>query len=143
MRPRIGHDREVTRRSQARVVAVIVVLFVVGVAIRSAIPSRTVGHGAVEEACFAFSRAVQLPNGESAYAVFERARDAATRSADPTLAADVVHAVSKYGEDGTGAPLSRQVVDGALAQCTADGWATTDPCTYGAPVCTGTTTTRS
>jgi hypothetical protein len=27
-----------------------------------------------------------------------------------------------------------------LAQCNADGWATADPCTYGAAVCAGTTT---
>jgi hypothetical protein len=122
------------------VLGALVVLFVVGLAVRSGSPSRTVGHGAVEEACFAFSRAVQLPGGEPAYGVFERALDAATRSQDPTLAADVSHAVSTYGEDGNGGPLSRQVVDGALAECAADGWATTDPCTYGSAVCPGATT---
>jgi hypothetical protein len=124
---------------QASVVAVIVLVFV-GVAIRSCSPSRSVGHGAVEEACFAFWRAEQLPSGEVAYGVFERARDASTRSADPALAADVSHAVSTYGEDGNGAPLSRQIVDTALAQCNADGWTMTDPCTYGAAICSTTTT---
>jgi hypothetical protein len=99
-----------------------------------------VGHAAVEEACFTFSRAVQLRSGEPAYAVFERAQDAATRSQDPTLAADVSRAVSAYGEDGTGL-VSGQIINGALRECAAQGWATTDPCTYGAAVCAGTTTT--
>jgi hypothetical protein len=122
---------------KARLIGAIVVLLVVGLALRSCIPSRTVGHGAVEEACFAFWRAVQLPSGEPTYAVLERSQDAATRSQDPTLAADVSRATSTYGEDGTGGPLTPRVVDGALAQCAADGWAKTDQCTYGAAVCRG------
>ena len=126
-------------RSQAPVIVVIVVLVVVGVALRSRIPSRTVGHAAAEEACFAFSRAVHLPGGEPAYDVFERAQDAAARSQDLTLAADLSHAASTYGEDGNGGPLSPQVVDGVLAECTVDGWSTADPCTYGGAVCAATT----
>jgi hypothetical protein len=140
MSARRCHD-VLVRSSRVRVVGAIVFFLVLGLAVRSCSPSRTVGRGAVEEACFAFWRAVQLPNGEPTYGVFERAQDAATRSADPALAVDVAHAVSKYGEDGTGAPLSTQVVDRALAECTTDGWATTDPCTYGKAVCAGTTTT--
>ena len=115
----------------------ILALLVLGIAVRSCSPSRTVGHGAAEEACFAFVRAVQLPRGDPAHDVLEQAQDAATRSHDLTLAADVSRAVGTYGDDGNGGVLSNQVVDGALAACRASGWATTDPCIYGAAVCKG------
>jgi hypothetical protein len=119
----------------ARVVGAIVVLLLVGLGVRSCSPSRTVGQGAVEEACFAFARALQLPSGEPTYDVFERSRDAATRSADLTLAADVAHAVNTYGEDGNKGPVSSQAIDDVLAQCHLQGWSTTDPCIYGAAIC--------
>jgi hypothetical protein len=124
-----------SRHRSASLVGSLIVLLILGVAIRSCIPSRTVGQAAVGEACFAFSRALQLPNGESTYDVFERAQDAASRSADLALAADVSHAVSAYGEDGNRGPVSVQVADGVLAQCQAQGWSTTDPCLFGAAVC--------
>jgi hypothetical protein len=128
----------VTKKSRRRTLSVfgaIVVLMVVGVAVRSCSPSRSVGHGAVEEACFTLWQGVQMPNTAAAHRLVERARDTASRSQDRVLAADVSRVSKMYAGKGNGVPLSNQVVQDALAECEAQGWKVTDPCTYGSAVC--------
>jgi hypothetical protein len=122
-----------TRKRTASVFGAIVVLAIVGLAARSCSPSRTVGHGAVEEACFTLWQVVQMPNTAAAHPLVERAQDAASRSQDRVLAADIARVSKTYA--GTGVPLSNQVVTDALAECETQDWKTTDPCTYGAAVC--------
>ncbi len=113
----------------------IVVLVIVGLAVRSSSPSRSVGHGAVEEACFNFSRAVHTPNKAAAHQRLERAQDAAARSQDLALAADFSRVSKMYEGKGTGAALNNQLVQNALTECHAQGWEATDPCRYGTAVC--------
>jgi hypothetical protein len=113
----------------------IVVLVIVGLAARSCSPSRSVGHGAVEEACFTLWQVVQMPNSAATHRLVERAQDAALRSQDRVLALDVSRVSKMYTGTGNGVPLSNQVVQDALAECEAQGWKVTDPCTYGAAVC--------
>jgi hypothetical protein len=129
-----------SRGRAAGVVGVIVVVLIVGLAVRSCSPSRTVGHGAVEEACFDFWGATRLANTAAAHLLFERAQDAASRSQDPALAADVSRASKIYPGEGKAVPLGDQLVQSALAECEAKGWRATDPCTYGGTVCEGPTT---
>jgi hypothetical protein len=119
----------------ASVFGAIVVLVIVGLAARSCSPSRSVGHGAVEEACFTLWQVVQMPNSATAHRLVERAQEAASRSQDRVLAADVSRVSKMYTGKGNGVPLSNQVVQDALAECEARGWKVTDPCTYGAAVC--------
>jgi hypothetical protein len=111
---------------------------IVGLTVRSCSPSRSVGHGAVEETCFEFWRGLQLPDHAAAHPFFERAQDAAVRSQDPALAADVSRAAKSYAGDKNEVALSDPTVSGVLAECRAKGWNATDPCTYGAAVCVGT-----
>ena len=122
------------------VIGLIGIVVIVGLAVRSCSPSRTVGHGAVEEACFDFWRAVQLPNRAAAHPLFERAQDAASRSQDPSLAADVARVSNSHPGQGNLVLLNDRAVQSALAECKAKGWNATDPCTYGATVCASTTT---
>ncbi len=124
-----------TRGRAAGVVGAIVVLVIVGLAVRSCSPSRSVGHGAVEEACFDFLLLVRIPNSATAHRLVELANDAASRSQDRVLVADVSRVSKTYAGKGTGVALSAQVVQEALAECEARGWKATDPCTYGAAVC--------
>jgi hypothetical protein len=121
----------------ASVFGAIVVLVIVGLAARSCSPSRSVGHGAVEEACFTLWQVVQMPNTVGAHRLVARAQEAASRSQDRVLAADVSRVSKIYtGKgNGKGVPLSNQVVQDALAECEAQGWKLTDPCTYGAAIC--------
>lgn len=124
----------------------IVVLVIVGIAVRSCSSSRSVGHGAVEEACFSFWRAVRITNNAAGHQRVERAQDAASRSQDPALAADLSRVSKMYTGKGKDVPLSKQVVQDALAECKKQGWNATDPCTYGPAVCgsiAGDTTTTS
>ena len=114
---------------------VIVVVIVVGLAVRSAIPSRTVGHGAFEQTCFDLSSAGRTPARAVAQAHLEDALDAASRAQAPALAAEVAR-VSKLYADPTNQPaLATQGVRDALTECTALGWRLTDPCTFGRVVC--------
>jgi predicted GNAT family acetyltransferase len=119
----------------ASVFGAIVVLVIVGLAARSCSPSRTVGHGAVEEACFTLWQAVGTPNSATAHRLVERAQEAASRSQDRVLAADVSRVSKMYPGKGTGVALSQQVLTETLAECKAQGWKVTDPCTYGVAVC--------
>jgi hypothetical protein len=114
------------------VFAAIVVIVIVALAARSCSPSRSVGNGAVAEACFTFWQVVQMPNTATAHPLVERARDAASRSQDRVLAADISRASEMYAGNRK---LSNQVVHNTLAECEAQGWKATDPCTYGAAVC--------
>jgi hypothetical protein len=144
-----GHHECVTMRLPGRgasVFGAIVVIIIVALAARSCSTSRSVGRGAVEEACFTLWQVVQMPNAAAAHRLVERAQDAALRSQDRVLAADISRVSKLYGGKGNGVPLSNQVVQDALAECVAQGWKATDPCTYGAAVCgqtVGTTTVTS
>jgi hypothetical protein len=128
----------VTKTSRGRAATVfgaIAVLVVVGLVVRSCSPSRTVGHGAVEEACFDFWRLVRTPNGTAAHRLVELAQDAASRSQDRVLVADISRVSKAYAGNGTGVPLIAELAQNTLAECEARGWKATDPCTYGAAVC--------
>jgi hypothetical protein len=129
----------------ASVFGAIVVIIMVALAARSCSPSRSVGHAAVEEACFYFSRAIRIPNSATTHAEVAHARAVAARSQDRTLAADLSRVSGMYPGKGTGVSLSHQVLTDTLAECKAQGWKVTDPCTYGAAVCgrTGVTTVTS
>jgi hypothetical protein len=139
----------VTKKSRGRAVsvfAVIAVLMIVGLAVRSCSASRSVGHGAIEESCFNLWRAVRIPNSAAAHQSVERAQDAASRSQDPALAADVSRLSKMYAGNANVAPLTNQAVQDALAECKKQGWKATNPCTYGVAACgsiTGDTTTTS
>jgi hypothetical protein len=139
----------VTKKSRGRAVrvfAVIAVLMIVGLAVRSCSASRSVGHGAIEEACFNLWRAVRIPNSAAAHQSVERAQDAASRSQDPALAVDVSRVSKIHAGNGNVVLLSNQVVQDALAECKKQGWNATDPCTDGVAVCgsiAGDTTTTS
>jgi hypothetical protein len=104
-----------TRGRAASVFGAIVVLAIVGLAVRSCSPSRSVGHGAVEEACFTIWQGVQVPNTAVAHRLVERAQDAALRSQDRVLAADISRVSKMYTGTGNGVLLSNQVVQYALA----------------------------
>jgi hypothetical protein len=117
------------------VLSAIVVLMIVGIGARSCSPSRTVGHGAVEEACFDFWRLVRTPNSGAAHRLVELAQDAASRSQDRVLVADISRVSKTYAGKGAGVPLSTQVAQDTLTECEARGWKATDPCTYDAAVC--------
>lgn len=135
---RIRHHACVTKKSRRRsasVVGAIVVLIIVGLAVRSRSPSRSVGHGAVEEACFNFWRAVHTPSSAAAHQRLEHAQDAAARSQDLGLVADFSRVSKLYAGNGTGAALTNQHVHNALTECRAQGWKATDPCPYGTAVC--------
>jgi hypothetical protein len=137
-RERALASSSVTKKARGRTASVfgaIVVLLIVGLAVRSCSPSRTVGHGAVEEACFDFWRLVRIPNSAAAHRLVELAQDAASRSQDRVLVADVSRVSKTYAGKGTGVSLSAQVAQNTLAECEARGWTATDPCTYGAAVC--------
>jgi hypothetical protein len=114
---------------------VIIVVIVVGLAVRSVIPSRTVGHGAFEQTCFDLSSAGRTHVRAVAQAHLEDALDAASRAQAPTLAAEVSR-VSKLYADPTNQPaLTIQGIRDALTECTTLGWKPTDPCTFGPTVC--------
>lgn len=143
------HRAFVAKTSRGRAASAfgaLVVLLIVGLAVRSCSPSRSVGHGAVEEACFNLWRAVRIPNSAAAHQSVERAQDAASRSQDRALAVDVSRLSKVHAGNANVAPLTNQAVQDALAECTAQGWNATDPCTYGVAVCgsiAGDTTTTS
>lgn len=127
-----------TVKSRVRAVSVfslIAVVIIVGLAARSCSPSRTVGHGAVEEACFNLWQAVRTPNSAAARPRFDRAQDAASRSQDLALVDDVSRVSKMYAGSGNVVPLTNQVVRDAVSECEKQGWHATDPCTYGAAVC--------
>jgi hypothetical protein len=119
----------------AGVFGAIVVIMIVALAARSCSPSRSVAHAAVEEACFSFWRVVRIPNSAATHPLVERAQDAASRSQDLALAADLSRVSKMYPGKGTGVALSQQVLTETLAECKAQGWKVTDPCTYGVAVC--------
>jgi len=128
----------VTVKSRGRavsVLSVIAVVIIVGLAVRSCSPSRTVGRGAVEEACFNLWQAVRTPNTAAARPRFERAQDAASRSQDLVLENDVSRVFKTYAGHGNAVPLTNPVVQDAMSECERQGWSATDPCTYGAAVC--------
>jgi hypothetical protein len=125
-------------KSRGRAVSVfslIAVVMIVGLALRSRSPSRTVGHGAIEEACFDLGRAVRTPNQAAAHPLFERAQDAASRSQDLALVNDVSRVSKMYAGKDNVVPLTNQLVQDAVSECEKQGWNATDPCLFGAAVC--------